>query len=277
MRRCRRCGFTTARSARRSAMRGGRITNAVLVMHGSSGDAGQVLTPLVHRAAARRRDGPLDARKYFLIFPDSSATDVRPNPATDCARRFPKYGYTDMVRLAAPTDYRRARHRAAETRHGDLDGRHARLDVGHPLSRRDGGPRPDCGDADGRAGTQPAVAADPRAGDPERSRVEGAGPTRSRPQGFLSIMPMFDMLVQSPARLGESSRMTYADADDASRRRASRRRSRKTMPTTSSIDSRPRSTSTSEPDLERIRAPLMAILFADDELNPLEPGRRWSA
>ena len=104
------------------------------------------------RSASRcsGRDGPLDAAKHFLIFPDILGNGKSTKPSDGLRARFPKYGYTDMVALAAPAGHRRPRHRAAAADHRHLDGRHARLDVGRPLSRRDGRPHPDRGDADGR-------------------------------------------------------------------------------------------------------------------------------
>jgi homoserine O-acetyltransferase len=92
----------------------------------------------------------------------------------------------------------------------------------------------------------------------------------AQPKGFLAIMPMFDMLVQSPARLGETiGTYTAADAhvadvveetleeDDANNI---------LYRFESSFDFNP------EPDLARISAPLLTILFEDDELNPTNLG-----
>jgi homoserine O-acetyltransferase len=97
----------------------------------------------------------------------------------------------------------------------------------------------------------------------------------SQPRGFLNIMPMFDMLVQSPARLGERL-TTYAqgdahvqdvieetlDEDDANNI---------LYRFEASFDYDP------EPELANISAPALVILFADDELNPIELGAHTRA
>jgi homoserine O-acetyltransferase/O-succinyltransferase len=90
------------------------------------------------------------------------------------------------------------------------------------------------------------------------------------PQGFLSIMPMFDMLVQSPARLGESI-TSYPTADahlkDVLEETLDEDDANNILYRfESSFDYNP------VPDLGRIRAPLLAILFEDDELNPVTLG-----
>ncbi len=83
-------------------------------------------------------------------------------------------------------------------------------------------------------------------------------------------MPMFDMLVQSPVRLGESlatrdRTRSYLEEVIAETREED---------DANNILYRFESSSdfNVEPDLERITAPLLTILFADDELNPPELG-----
>src|SRR6476661_166993 len=76
----------------------GKIRNGVLVMHGSSSDAGQVLAksikdPLVGAGL------PLDPGKYFLIYPDILGAGKSSKPSDGLRARFPKYGYEDLVDL----------------------------------------------------------------------------------------------------------------------------------------------------------------------------------
>ena len=90
------------------------------------------------------------------------------------------------------------------------------------------------------------------------------------PQGFLSIMPMFDMLVQNPARLGDAIK-SYADADahlqDVREETLEEDDANNILYRfESSFDFNP------EPELGKLRAPLLTILFEDDELNPLNLG-----
>ena len=92
----------------------------------------------------------------------------------------------------------------------------------------------------------------------------------AQPRGFLNIMPMFDMLVQSPARLGEQL-TTYAEADAHVREVVEETLEEDDANNIlyrfeASFDYDPAA------EVRRITAPLLAILFADDELNPIELG-----
>jgi homoserine O-acetyltransferase len=113
------------------------------------------------------------------------------------------------------------------------------------------------------------VAPHPVAGD-SQDPAWSNGNYDKQPQGFLSIMPMFDMLVQSPARLGES--ITSYQAADAHLAEVLEETLEEDDANNilyrfeSSFDFNP------EPELGKIRAPLLTILFEDDELNPLNLG-----
>jgi len=68
----------------------------VLVLHGTTGSAGTMLTP----AFAGELFGagqPLDATKYFIIIPDSVGHGKSAKPSDGLKTRFPKYNYDDMV------------------------------------------------------------------------------------------------------------------------------------------------------------------------------------
>src|SRR5688572_16724639 len=76
----------------------GRISNAVLVLHGSSGDASQVLAPSF-TVPLLATGQPLDAAAHYLIFPDNIGNGGSTNPSDGMRAPFPKYGYRDMVEL----------------------------------------------------------------------------------------------------------------------------------------------------------------------------------
>ena len=68
----------------------------VLVLHGTTGNAGSMLTP----AFAGELFGagqPLDATKYFIIIPDSVGHGKSAKPSDGLKTKFPKYNYDDMV------------------------------------------------------------------------------------------------------------------------------------------------------------------------------------
>jgi homoserine O-acetyltransferase len=74
----------------------GRVTNAVLVMHGTGGTGAQ----FVGRNFAGELFGPgqqLDAAKFFIILPDDIGHGQSSKPSDGLRAKFPRYGYVDMV------------------------------------------------------------------------------------------------------------------------------------------------------------------------------------
>jgi homoserine O-acetyltransferase len=68
----------------------------VLVLHGTTGSAASLLTP----AFAGELFGagqPLDAKKYFIIIPDSIGHGKSSKPSDGLKAKFPRYNYADMV------------------------------------------------------------------------------------------------------------------------------------------------------------------------------------
>jgi len=68
----------------------------VLVLHGTGGAAGNLLTP----AFAGELFGagqPLDATKYFIILPDAIGHGKSDKPSDGLKTKFPQYNYADMV------------------------------------------------------------------------------------------------------------------------------------------------------------------------------------
>jgi homoserine O-acetyltransferase/O-succinyltransferase len=75
----------------------GRATNAVLIMHGTTGSGGSFLSKNFADVAFVP-GGILDAEKYFLILPDGIGHGASSKPSDGLRMGFPKYNYDDMVR-----------------------------------------------------------------------------------------------------------------------------------------------------------------------------------
>lgn len=74
----------------------GRITNAVLLLHGTGGRGTGFLTDSF--AGELFGSGqPLDASRWFTIVPDSIGHGKSSKPSDGQRAKFPRYGYTDMV------------------------------------------------------------------------------------------------------------------------------------------------------------------------------------
>lgn len=246
----------------------GRITNGVLLLHGSSGDATQLMASSFSHELFGKGE-PLDASRYFLILPDGLGNGKSTKPSDGLRARFPKYGYAEMVELE---------HRLVTEGLGiqklrlvmgiSMGGMHAwmwgirypdSMDGLIPIAAQ---PSP----IEGRNLVWRRILSQAIRKDPEWKN----GDYEKQPRGFLSIMPMFDMLVQSPVRMGERIK-SYANADaylkDVEEETLDEDDANNILYRfEASFDYNP------VPDLGRIRAPLMTILFADDELNPLESG-----
>jgi homoserine O-acetyltransferase len=79
----------------------GRVTNAVLVLHGTGGSGRQFLSPQF----ANELYGPgqpLDIAKYYIVLPDEIGHGQSSKPSDGLRARFPHYDYADMVEA----DYR---------------------------------------------------------------------------------------------------------------------------------------------------------------------------
>src|SRR5437868_12543845 len=75
---------------------GGKIDNAVMVLHGTGGDGKQFLRPQF--ADELYGPGhPLDIRKYWIILPDNIGHGKSSKPSDGLRMKFPKYDYDDMV------------------------------------------------------------------------------------------------------------------------------------------------------------------------------------
>lgn len=86
--------YTTVGQPRRDKK--GRVTNAVLIMHGTTGAGSAFLSELFggHLFGPGQ---PLDAAKYYIILPDAIGHGRSSKPSNGLRMQFPKYTYDDMV------------------------------------------------------------------------------------------------------------------------------------------------------------------------------------
>ena len=75
----------------------GNVDNAVLLLHGTGGDAHSLLNPIFSDVLFVP-GGVLDIQKYYLILPDEIGHGESSKPSNGMHMRFPAYDYDDMVR-----------------------------------------------------------------------------------------------------------------------------------------------------------------------------------
>ena len=68
----------------------------VLVLHGTTGSSATMLTP-AYAGELFGEGQPLDAKKYFIILPDSLGSGQSAKPSDGMRTKFPNYNYDDMV------------------------------------------------------------------------------------------------------------------------------------------------------------------------------------
>ena len=76
---------------------GGHVDNAILLLHGTGGNAHSLLNPLFSNVLFVP-GGILDIEKYFLILPDDIGHGESSRPSDGLHAHFPAYDYDDMVR-----------------------------------------------------------------------------------------------------------------------------------------------------------------------------------
>ena len=74
----------------------GKTTNAVLIMHGTTGSGAQFIRP-EFAGELFGKDQPLDAAKFFVVLPDGIGHGKSSKPSDGMHAKFPRYGYLDMV------------------------------------------------------------------------------------------------------------------------------------------------------------------------------------
>ncbi len=86
--------YTTLGRPERDAQ--GRVTNAVLILHGTGGDGHQFLRPQFADVLFAP-GGLLDPARYFIILPDGIGHGKSSKPSDGLRAHFPQYDYDDMV------------------------------------------------------------------------------------------------------------------------------------------------------------------------------------
>jgi len=74
----------------------GKTTNAVLIMHGTTGSGAQFIRP-EFAGELFGKDQPLDATRFFIVLPDGIGHGKSSKPSDGLHAKFPHYGYVDMV------------------------------------------------------------------------------------------------------------------------------------------------------------------------------------
>jgi homoserine O-acetyltransferase len=246
----------------------GVVRNAVLIMHGTTGSGAN----FIRREFACELFGPgqpLDSSRYYLILPDGIGHGGSSKPSDGLKARFPKYGYRDMIE---------AQYRLLTE---GLKVNHLRLVMGTSMGGMHtwlwGSIHPEFMDAllplaslpsqiSGRNRAWRRLISDAIRGDPAWED----GNYRKQPPSLRTAALMVYLMSSNPVERQKEA-LTRAAADKAIEEFVTR--SLRTMDANdvlcaieSSADYDP------APGLEQIRAPLLAINFADDLINPPELG-----
>jgi homoserine O-acetyltransferase len=251
----------------------GKILNAVLILHATTGSGAQFVgdgSPTHPFAGELFGKGqPLDAERYYLVIPDAIGHGKSAKPSDGMHAKFPRYGYEDMIR---------AQHRLL-TEVLKVD--HVRLVMGTSMGGMHtwlwGQRYPEFMDAllplaclptqiSGRNRMWRNMAAEAIRTDPEWK----GGDYTAQPRGLRLAAEVLQLMGSSPVvrqRQGPTSKeaeaffakelagvLARSDANDM------------LYAVESSRDYDP------GPGLEKIRAPLLAVNFADDLINPPELG-----
>ena len=86
--------YTTLGAPQRDAA--GRVTNAVMILHGTGGSGQQFFRPQFADVLFAK-GGLLDPAKYYIILPDGIGHGKSSKPSDGLRARFPHYDYDDMV------------------------------------------------------------------------------------------------------------------------------------------------------------------------------------
>ena len=258
--------YATIGTLRRDAA--GHATNAVLVLHGTSGSHTQFLNDHFSDVLFAK-GGVLDAEKYFIILPDNIGHGASSKPSDGLHARFPHYGYLDMLDL---------QHRLLFD-HLGVD--HLYLVMGSSMGGMQtwlwGERYPDAMDAlvplaslpvqiAGRNRVWRKMSIDAIREDPEWK----GGDYTAQPRGLRTAIDLLMIATSVPLQWQKNSPTREAAdewyASQMKTRLAANDANDLLYALESSSDYDP------EPALESIKAPLLAINSADDFVNPPELG-----
>jgi homoserine O-acetyltransferase/O-succinyltransferase len=246
----------------------GKTTNAILILHGTTGSGAQFIRP-EFAGELFGKDQPLDATKFFIVLADGIGHGQSSKPSDGMHGKFPHYGYIDMVE---------AQYRLLND---GLGVNHARLVMGTSMGGMHcwlwGEAHPDFMDAlmpmaslpiqiSGRNRGWRRVVIDAIRKDPAWKGGEYA----AQPPSLGTAAEMLWLMSSNPVlRQKEAPTLTKTDetldnfvanivkTDDANNVLYALEASRDYDP---------------GPNLEKIRAPLLAVNSADDLINPPELG-----
>jgi homoserine O-acetyltransferase/O-succinyltransferase len=246
----------------------GAARNAVLIMHGTGGTGAQFLRP-EFAGELFRAGGELDPERFFVILPDGIGHGQSSKPSDGLHARFPHYGYEDMIA---------AQYRLITE---GLSVQHLRLVMGTSMGGMHswlwGQRYPAAMDAlmplaslpsqiSGRNRVWRRIAIDAIRLDPQWR----GGDYREQPPGLRTAEQMLFLMGSNPV-LRQQQMPDLAQSDsvfDAAVADSLRGADANDVlyQLEASHDYDP------APGLEKIRAPLLAINFADDLINPPELG-----
>jgi homoserine O-acetyltransferase len=246
----------------------GRVTNAVLITHGTGGSSAQFLRP-EFAGDLFAPGGLLDAQRYYIILTDGIGHGGSSKPSDGLHARFPRYGYSDMVD---------AQHRLLVE---GLKVNHLRLVMGTSMGGMQtwvwGVRYPDFMDAlmplaslpdqiSGRNRVWRKTVMDAIRNDPSWQ----GGDYKAQPQSLRTAEQMLYFMGSNPV-LRQQATPTLAATDaalDAYVAEGLRHADANDLlyQLDASHDYDP------APDLEKIRVPLVAVNSADDLINPPELG-----
>jgi homoserine O-acetyltransferase len=257
--------YLTMGKPRRDAA--GHVTNAVLLLHATGASSAPFLTS-GFLGALFLQGQALDAERYFLILPDGIGHGESSKPSDGLHANFPAYDYDDMV----TAQYRLVRE------HLNID--HLKLVLGTEMGGMQtwlwGERYPDFMDALLPMGSAPApisgrqriyrdMVIDAIQSDPAWNGGEYTAP----PRGLLAAQFTMYLMTQSARQLERSA--PTPDIADA-QFQAWRRRALRLTDANDLLYQFHASKNYDPAQIEKIRAKVLAINFADDELNPHDLG-----
>jgi homoserine O-acetyltransferase/O-succinyltransferase len=247
----------------------GRIQNAVLLLHGTS-STGDAFLAEGFRSAMFGAGQPLDVSKYYLILPDSIGLGGSSKPSDGLHARFPHYGYHDMVEAQKQllTQGLGVRHLAVVLG-TSMGGMHAWLwaeeypemmDAVIPIASQ-------AERISGRNLLWRRMICTAIRSDPEWKN----GEYQTQPGSWQHIYPLFLMMLGNPRSLQQEAgsleeTRRFLDSAAASIRSNKLDANDLIYRLEASADYDP------APDLRKVRAAVLSINFADDEINPPELG-----